>query len=44
MIGLEIKEYQERKEMTPRAWCLPNTISYNSKGLSERWGERGENE
>lgn len=22
--------------MTPRAWCLPNTVTYKSKGLIER--------
>lgn len=22
--------------MTPRAWCLPNTLIYTSKGLAER--------
>lgn len=29
-------ECQERGEVTPRAWCLPNTIIYNSEGLTER--------
>lgn len=29
--------------MTPRAWCLPNTLIYNSKGLTERQ-EREERE
>lgn len=41
MIGLKIEENQERKNVTPRAWCLPNTISYNSKGLSKRQRKEG---
>lgn len=28
--------------MTPRAWCLPNTLNYISKGLTESGREREE--
>lgn len=36
LIGWKIRECQTRKEVTPRAWCLPNTVTYKSKGLIER--------
>ena len=26
---------RERRAVTPRAWCLPNTLNYISKGLTE---------